>query len=215
VKRLRPIRLTGAKHEDCAEHWRHYKRVRNWWWFIWLGYVPIVFAFTVLIRKLFGIFLPSFALAGTWIALFLVCGIRLSTCLRPPGGLNNDGGNRRSRPSVKRYSGRVAVDDPGVVDVISESQIDCIVLTISDHLDWQESTSHQLVLQSKLNRYLAFVESGEILEHRPDATTKRVVFRVVCKYEPDASGRAFLERARSVIEGAGFEFQYQFFGHSA
>lgn len=95
--------------------------------------------------------------------------------------------------------------------IMSEAQTGSVVLTISDDLDWQESISHQLILQDKLNRYLAFVESGEILEHRPDAKDMSIVFRVVCKYEPDASGRAFLERARAVIEGAGFQSQYQFF----
>jgi hypothetical protein len=56
-----------------------YKRLRNWFWFIWLGYVPIVFAFMVLIRTLFGTFIPSFVLALAWMTLFLVVGIRLSS----------------------------------------------------------------------------------------------------------------------------------------
>lgn len=109
----------------------------------------------------------------------------------------------------------MAVDNPGAIDIMSESKTGSIILTISDHLDWRDSISHQITLQNKLNRYLAFVESAEILEHRPDAAAKNVVFRIVGKYEPDTSGLAFLQRARSVIEQAGFQFQYEFFGHRA
>jgi hypothetical protein len=74
---------------------------------------------------------------------------------------------------------------------MSESKAGCIVFTISDNLDWQDSGSHQYTPQQKINRYLAFVESGEILEHRPDAATTPIVIRVVCQHEPDADGRGF------------------------
>src|SRR5690349_8719534 len=59
---------------------------------------------------------------------------------------------------------QVSVEQPDFVDVIStDKQTGHVVLTISDHLDWSNSTNHQTILQAKLNRYLAFVESGEIL----------------------------------------------------
>jgi hypothetical protein len=83
-----------------------------------------------------------------------------------------------------------------------------IILTIADHLDWNDSRAHQYTLQTKMNRYLAFIESGEILEHHPDAGRRRIVIRVVTMAEPDADGSAFLERAQAVIERAGFGFQH-------
>ena len=51
---------------------------------------------------------------------------------------------------------------------------------------------------------MAFVESGEILEQYPTAKDRPVAFRVVFQVPPDESGRAFLARAREVIESAGF-----------
>jgi hypothetical protein len=107
----------------------------------------------------------------------------------------------------------MAVDDPGVIDIMSDSKTGSIVLTISDHLDWHDSVSHQHTLQGKINRYLAFVESGEILQHRPDAAGKLIIIRVVCKYKADAEGQGFLQRVRSALDEAGFEFRYEFFGH--
>jgi hypothetical protein len=107
----------------------------------------------------------------------------------------------------------MAVDEPDVIDMMSETKTGHVVLRVSGHLDWRDSLLHQCTLQEKLNRYLAFVESGEILEQRPDAAARPIVIRVVCKHEPDAGGRDFLQRACSAIEQAGFEFQYEFFGH--
>src|SRR5262245_14220116 len=104
----------------------------------------------------------------------------------------------------------MAVDEPGRIDVMGTGMADgTLKLTISDHLDWADSGTHQLVLQEKINRYLAFVESGEILEHRPDATERRIGIQVVLKYEPDLSGLAFLGRAADVLSAAGFDFSYR------
>jgi hypothetical protein len=75
---------------------------------------------------------------------------------------------------------------------------------ISDHLDWSDSTAHQLLLQSKLNRYLAFVESGEILQSCPKAKDRLVALRVVFRFQPDEAGRAFLAKTRAIVESAGF-----------
>jgi len=51
----------------------------------------------------------------------------------------------------------MAVDEPGVVDIVSVDPSGCFVLTVSDHLDWSDTIAHQIVLQEKLNRYLAFI----------------------------------------------------------
>lgn len=46
-------------------------------------------------------------------------------------------------------------------DVVDVKESGHVVLTISDHLDWSNSEEHQTILQAKLNKYLAFVESGQ------------------------------------------------------
>ena len=78
-----------------------------------------------------------------------------------------------------------------------------VVLTISDHLDWSDRVAHQLLLQTKLNRYLAFVESGEILQCCPNAKGRPIIFNVVFKFVPDEGGRAFLANVTPIIESAG------------
>jgi len=102
------------------------------------------------------------------------------------------------------------VDNPGVVDIIGiPPDKSLVALTISDHLDWSDSHQHLTVLQEKLNRYLAFIESGELLRKYPDATGKPVRIDVVFKYRPSKEAERFLEEALTIITKAGFAFTWR------
>jgi len=105
----------------------------------------------------------------------------------------------------------MAGDDEGVVDIVSIEPSGSVVLTISDHLDWRDSISHQRVLQGKINRYLAFVESGEILDRYPQAAGRKVVIKVVMMHDPDVDGEHFFERARSALTQTGVQFRWNRF----
>jgi hypothetical protein len=97
----------------------------------------------------------------------------------------------------------MSIEQTNEVDIISTDRITGhVTLTISDHLDWSDSVAHQLLLQTKLNRYLAFVESSEILQSYPNAKDRPVIFEVVFKFRPDEGGRAFLVKVRPIIESA-------------
>jgi hypothetical protein len=73
----------------------------------------------------------------------------------------------------------MSVDQPDVVDIISASKSGEIVLSISDHLDWTDTHGHLLVLQEKINRYLSFLESGEVYQRYPDAPGRKMTIKVV------------------------------------
>ena len=98
----------------------------------------------------------------------------------------------------------MAVDEPGVVDGIGvERDGGAVVLTISDHLDWTDDEPHLLALQAKLNTYLAFVESGELVESYPAAKGRDVVIDVVTRVPLSAAGARFVEQAMSLLRPAG------------
>jgi len=102
----------------------------------------------------------------------------------------------------------MSIEQVGVVDAIGvDKETGQVFLTISDHLEW--SDEHLLLLQEKLNLYIGFVESGELLEVYPDSEGREVVINVICKYPPDVRGKDFLNRVAAVVEqvGAGFAFQ--------
>ncbi len=106
----------------------------------------------------------------------------------------------------------MSIEQTDIVDIISTDRTNGqVVLTISDHLDWSNSTGHQLLLQAKLNRYLAFVESGEILQSYPDAKGRPVVFKLVLRFPPDEHARVFLAKVKQIVESAGFSWHDEVF----
>jgi hypothetical protein len=105
----------------------------------------------------------------------------------------------------------LSVEQLSVVDIVSVDSAGYVVLTISDHLDWNDSLRHQTILEKKLNAYLAFVESGEILQRYPEAKGRPAVLKVVFKYKPDYEGEKFLLRATEVIESTGLKLRSEVF----
>jgi len=103
----------------------------------------------------------------------------------------------------------MSVEQLEVVDAISIDKTGHVVLTISDHLDWLDSVEHQTKLQAKFNKYLAFIESDELLQRYPDAKNRLAVIRVVFKYPPNREGQNFLAKAKEVIEKAGFQLRHE------
>lgn len=105
----------------------------------------------------------------------------------------------------------MSIDQTGVVDAIGvDDSSGEVVLTITDQFEWGDN-EHLLMLQEKLNTYLSFVESGEILDTYPDSKGRNVLISLVCKYPPDENGLGFLNQVSGIVEGAGMKFSYQVF----
>jgi len=105
----------------------------------------------------------------------------------------------------------MAIDNAGVVDFISiDPSSDKVVLTIADHLEWDENTDdHKQLLKEKLNTYVEFIESGELLEKYPKAKGREVIVSVVGKYPLNEEAAAFYQQASSAIERMGAKLQFQ------
>ncbi len=78
-----------------------------------------------------------------------------------------------------------------------------VILTISDHLDWNDSESHLLLLQEKLNSYLTFCESGEIYEVYPQARGNALIIEIVGEHPLSQEGSDFLEQVKEIIRENG------------
>lgn len=102
----------------------------------------------------------------------------------------------------------MSVENVKVVDFISIDKEENVVLTISDHLEWDTSNEHLLLLQEKLNSYLHFIEGGELYESYPDAKNRHIVINIVTKYLPSKDGQTFLDRSREVLKAAGYGFSF-------
>ncbi|MCU7679260.1 DUF6572 domain-containing protein [Bacillus thuringiensis] len=107
----------------------------------------------------------------------------------------------------------MALHDIDQVDLISldNENKDIVYLTIFDALDWEEEHEHALLLQEKINRYLAFIESGEIYETTPETIGKdKFVIQVYALHECNEYGEEFYTLVREHLHGAGYGLQFNF-----
>ena len=103
----------------------------------------------------------------------------------------------------------MTIDQSEVIDIIGFDEVSA-TLVISDHLEWDQENEKLLLLQEKLNKYLAFIESGELLEKYPEAEGKEVELQLVSKYVPNTElAKHFLSKVSEVISGAGFQFSHE------
>jgi hypothetical protein len=107
----------------------------------------------------------------------------------------------------------MAVDRTDKIDFIGvDRRTGCVVLTISDHLPWiGAADGHLELLQEKLNAYLAFIESGQLIETYPDAAGRHVVINVVGKYDLSVPASEFLDYANAAVSAAGLTLRFEKF----
>jgi hypothetical protein len=90
----------------------------------------------------------------------------------------------------------MSIDDTEVVDAIGvDSLTGKLVMTIADHLDWEDEKTHILALQTKLNTYLRAIQSGDLVASYPDADERSIVIDVVCQFAIPPAGQRFIEHA--------------------
>ena len=103
----------------------------------------------------------------------------------------------------------MTVEDVNVVDAIGQDQLTGdTVLTIFDHLHW-DVVDHLSRLQSKLNTYLSFIESGEILDAYPESNLTSVRIELVHQHELSVEANAFLSEAKKLFSTLGISFSWR------
>ena len=104
----------------------------------------------------------------------------------------------------------MSVEQADTIDLIGvEAATGKVVLTISDHLDWDENNEHVLILQDKINSYLAFIESGELVSAYPDGEGRVPVIEVVMRLPPPQVGLEFLNRVGAILGPTGIELRHR------
>lgn len=103
----------------------------------------------------------------------------------------------------------MSVEQIDKIDFISTTPEGKVELTISDHLEWNAEKNHLLILQNKINAYLDFVKSGQILENYPSAENKEISISVVMKYLPEKDALIFLNQCEKFMEKQGLEFKWK------
>jgi hypothetical protein len=104
----------------------------------------------------------------------------------------------------------MSVSDPDIIDFISTDPKGDVILTISDHLEWDEQLEYLLLLQTKINKYLEFIESDQIYTDYPTAKGKNIIINIYAKFLPNDPAEKFLSMARQLVQSAGFDLRVSF-----
>ena len=95
------------------------------------------------------------------------------------------------------------------IDIVSiKGETGTVVLTIADHLEWvDDGGEHLFLLQEKLNSYLTFCESGQLIDEFPNAADRPIRISLRAKYPPNEAAHQFFEKAKKIVSDAGFDLQ--------
>ena len=107
----------------------------------------------------------------------------------------------------------MTIEQTGIVDILAiDKDTGNVRLVITDHRAWNvDAHEHLRLLQEKINTYLRFIESGEMLETRPDTRGRDVVIGIVGKHPLSQEAQEFLKTAQEVVEKAGFGLEFELY----
>jgi Family of unknown function (DUF6572) len=102
----------------------------------------------------------------------------------------------------------MSIEETNKIDIVATSPDgDVVKLVIADHLDWEDPKRHLLLLQAKINAYVAFIESGQINEVAPDCS--RVCVAIASEYALPVIAEQFVAKAREVLSSLGVELKVE------
>ena len=76
-------------------------------------------------------------------------------------------------------------------------------LLITDHLDWGDEYRHLVLLQDKINAYIAYCEGGQYKKTYPDAVIRYGIIELHCLHEPTATAMEFLKQTQAQVTELG------------
>jgi len=102
----------------------------------------------------------------------------------------------------------MSIEDLKIIDHISIDLEGNTVLTISDHLEWDEDNEHLVLLQEKINVYLSFIESGQLYEEYPNTNGRKIIINLIARYVPNQDGNSFINLIQQGLKSAGYGFAF-------
>lgn len=82
-----------------------------------------------------------------------------------------------------------------------------IRLLIVDHLDWSNEYNHLLVLQEKINAYIAFCEEHQYNQIYKKILVEYAILEIHFKYEPTIKVMNFLEQVQRQVNEMGIAIE--------
>ncbi len=102
----------------------------------------------------------------------------------------------------------MALENLDVIDVISINSFNKVVLTISDHYEWDDKNFHITLLKEKINCYLNIIENGNIYKIYEKALNKNFIIQVVLLFSPNEAGKMFFNEIENLLKLKKIELVY-------
>lgn len=94
----------------------------------------------------------------------------------------------------------MSVIDTASIDAIGlEKEASRVFLSIIDPLVWDGENVHLFTLQEKINTYLHFIESGELLKALPDSKGFDIAIELVLKHMPSSEAITFFDKTSQIL----------------
>ncbi|MCO7580544.1 MULTISPECIES: DUF6572 domain-containing protein [Pseudomonas chlororaphis group] len=108
----------------------------------------------------------------------------------------------------------MSITNPQVIDIwaIPKSAPDSLLLIMVAPLEWADEAArseHLLLLQEKINSYIAFIEGGQIYTEIPGAYGKYPIIQVVGLYELPEQAEYFMARVTETLNDVGIGFKFE------
>jgi len=98
----------------------------------------------------------------------------------------------------------MSVVDTDSIDAIGlDKEAKRLFLTIIDPLIWDNENVHLFTLQEKINTYLHFIESGELLNAMPDSKGCDIAIELVLKHMPTNEAISFFDKTMQILFDKG------------
>ncbi len=107
----------------------------------------------------------------------------------------------------------MSIEQHSVIDFIGvDKNTKEVFLTITDHLDWNNTNDHLWQLQEKINAYIRFIESGEILEKFPEAKDRNIIIEIVGREHYPPVAKEFIDMSNEVLKNVPTQLRFRLFG---
>jgi hypothetical protein len=98
----------------------------------------------------------------------------------------------------------MGLENSKTVDAVgTDKDTGTVILTILDAWNWSHVDTHLRALQAKLNTYLDFVASGQLLREYPQGAGKPVRIDILFRCDAPTVAVVLLDDARNVAEAQG------------
>ena len=103
----------------------------------------------------------------------------------------------------------MSVVDTDSIDAIGmEKEAGRVFLSIIDSLAWDQENVHLFTLQEKINTYLYFIESGELIKALPDAAGFDIAIELILIHMPTDEAITFFDKTTQILLDKGIVFVF-------